>query len=52
MRVLLIGASGQLGIELNKLLSKKYQVIKVYNSSEIPDSHKMDITDFPVWRIS
>ncbi|MCY0883745.1 MAG: NAD(P)-dependent oxidoreductase, partial [Acidianus infernus] len=46
MRVLLIGASGQLGIELNKLLSKKYQVIKVYNSSEIPDSHKMDITDF------
>jgi dTDP-4-dehydrorhamnose reductase len=46
MRVLLIGASGQLGVEIDKLLSKKHHVIKLYNSSEIPDGYKMDITDF------
>ena len=46
MRVLLIGASGQLGVEIDKLLSKKHQVIKLYNSSEIPDGYKMDITGF------
>lgn len=47
MRVLITGASGQLGVELSKLLSRKHDVIKVYNSSEISDGYRLDLTDFP-----
>ncbi|BCU69706.1 SDR family oxidoreductase [Stygiolobus caldivivus] len=47
MRILLTGASGQLGVELSKLLSQKNEVIRLYNSSEVPDGYKIDLTDFP-----
>ena len=47
MRIVLFGASGQLGIELTRMLSGKYEVIKAYNSSEVQGGHRVDVTDFP-----
>ncbi|MBB5255013.1 dTDP-4-dehydrorhamnose reductase [Sulfurisphaera ohwakuensis] len=47
MRILITGASGQLGIELSRLLSERHEVIKVYNSSEVQGGYKLDLTDFP-----
>ena len=47
MRILITGASGQLGTELTKILSDKHDLIKVYNSREIPNGYKLDLTDFP-----
>ena len=46
MRILLIGASGQLGLELSSLL-KGGEVIKVYNSKEIPDGYRLDLKNYP-----
>lgn len=45
MRILLIGASGQLGLELSSLL-KGGEVIKVYNSKEIPDGYRLDLKNY------
>ena len=47
MRIVLFGASGQLGIELTRVLSEKYEVIRAYNSSEVQGGHRVDVTDFP-----
>jgi dTDP-4-dehydrorhamnose reductase len=44
-RIIIFGASGQLGTELSSILSNKYEVIKVYNSKEIEDGYKIDIRD-------
>ncbi len=44
MRILLIGASGQLGTELSNVL--KGDVIKVYNTKEVQGGHKLDLTDY------
>jgi dTDP-4-dehydrorhamnose reductase len=46
MRILLIGASGQLGLELSSLL-KGGEVIKVYNSKEIPGGYRLDLKNYP-----
>ena len=47
MRILITGASGQLATELSRILSDKQDLIKVYNSREIPNGYKLDLTDFP-----
>jgi len=44
MKILLFGASGQLGLELSKILQG--DLIKVYNSNEIKDGYKLDLTNF------
>ena len=44
MRILLIGASGQLGTELSNVL--KGDVIKVYNTKEVQGGHRLDLTDY------
>jgi len=44
MKILIFGASGQLGLELSKILQG--DLIKVYNSNEIEDGYKLDLTDF------
>jgi dTDP-4-dehydrorhamnose reductase len=46
MKILLFGASGQLGLELSNIL--KGDLIKVYNSNEIKDGYKLDLTNFSV----
>jgi len=46
MKILLFGASGQLGLELSNIL--KEDLIKVYNSNEIKDGYKLDLTNFSV----
>ncbi|QGA53805.1 sugar nucleotide-binding protein [Sulfolobus sp. E5-1-F] len=43
MKTLIIGASGQLGIELSKLFP---DAIKTYSSHEIPGGIKLDVTNF------
>ncbi len=43
MRLLIFGASGQLGIELSKLFP---DAIKTYNSVEIPNGIRADITNY------
>jgi len=44
MRILLIGASGQLGLELSEVL--KGDVIKVYNTKEVQGGYKLDLTSY------
>jgi len=44
MKILIFGASGQLGLELSNIL--KGDLIKVYNSNEIKDGYKLDLTNF------
>jgi dTDP-4-dehydrorhamnose reductase len=44
MKILIFGASGQLGLELSKILQG--DLIKVYNSNEIEDGYKLDLTNF------
>ncbi|MEM0373827.1 MAG: NAD(P)-dependent oxidoreductase [Sulfolobaceae archaeon] len=44
MRILILGSSGQLGLELSKVL--KGELIKTYNSTEIPEGYSLDVTDF------
>ena len=44
MKILIFGASGQLGLELSKILQG--DLIKVYNSNEIKDGYKLDLTNF------
>jgi len=44
MKILLFGASGQLGLELSKILQG--DLTKVYNSNEIKDGYKLDLTNF------
>jgi len=44
MKILIFGASGQLGLELSKALQG--DLIKVYNSNEIEDGYKLDLTNF------
>ncbi|ADB86801.1 SDR family oxidoreductase [Saccharolobus islandicus] len=44
MRILLIGASGQLGLELSEVL--KGDVIKVYNTKEVQGGYKLDLTNY------
>ena len=44
MKILIFGASGQLGLELSNIL--KEDLIKVYNSNEIKDGYKLDLTNF------
>jgi len=46
MRILIFGASGQLGLELSKILQG--DLIKVYNSNEMEDGYKLDLTNFSV----
>lgn len=45
MRLLILGASGQLGSELSSLFP---DAIKTYSSSEVPGGVKLDVTDFPL----
>ena len=45
MRILLIGASGQLGLELSEVL-KGGEVIKVYNTKEVQGGYKLDLTSY------
>ncbi|TRM87427.1 NAD(P)-dependent oxidoreductase [Sulfolobus sp. C3] len=45
MKVLILGASGQLGSELSKLFPN---AIKTYSSSEVIGGVKIDVTDFPL----
>jgi len=44
MKILIFGASGQLGLELSKILQG--DLIKVYNSNEIEDGYKLDLINF------
>jgi len=44
MRILLIGASGQLGLELSEVL--KGDVIKVCNTKEVQGGYKLDLTNY------
>lgn len=44
MKILIFGASGQLGLELSKILQG--DLIKVYNSNEIENGYKLDLTNF------
>jgi len=44
MKILIFGASGQLGLELSKILQG--DLIKVYNSNKIEDGYKLDLTNF------
>jgi len=44
MKILIFGASGQLGLELSKILQG--DLIKVYNSNEIEGGYKLDLTNF------
>jgi len=44
MKILILGASGQFGLELSKILQG--DLIKVYNSNEIKDGYKLDLTNF------
>ncbi|ACP54950.1 SDR family oxidoreductase [Saccharolobus islandicus] len=44
MRILIIGASGQLGLELSGIL--KGEIIKVYNTKEIQGGYKLDLTNY------
>jgi dTDP-4-dehydrorhamnose reductase len=44
MKILIFGASGQLGLELSNIL--KGDLIKVYNSNEIEGGYKLDLTNF------
>ena len=46
MKILIFGASGQLGLELSNIL--KGDLIKVYNSNKIKDGYKLDLTNFSV----
>ncbi|QKR00840.1 NAD(P)-dependent oxidoreductase [Metallosphaera tengchongensis] len=45
MKTLILGASGQLGIELSSLFP---EAIRTYSSSEVPGGVKLDVTDFQV----
>ncbi|BDB99848.1 SDR family oxidoreductase [Saccharolobus caldissimus] len=44
MRILIIGASGQLGLELSAVL--KGEIIKVYNTKEVQGGYKLDLTNY------
>lgn len=44
MRILITGASGQLGIELSEVL--KGDLIKVYNTKEVQGGYKLDLTNY------
>ncbi|WP_126450675.1 SDR family oxidoreductase [Sulfodiicoccus acidiphilus] len=45
MRALVLGGSGQLGLELREVLSN-YEVVWTYSSREVPGGVKLDVRDF------
>ncbi|ACP44955.1 dTDP-4-dehydrorhamnose reductase [Sulfolobus islandicus Y.G.57.14] len=44
MRILITGASGQLGFELSEVL--KGDIVKVYNTKEVQGGYKLDLTNY------
>jgi dTDP-4-dehydrorhamnose reductase len=44
MRILITGASGQLGFEFSEVL--KGDIVKVYNTKEVQGGYKLDLTNY------